>query len=419
MTGQPPPLVQKFLDKLSKSRDLSISLVVHALLIAIFGTAILFKVVPEKPEFISSENNFVSKTEPISKPKEPTPDLTVPPTTFTTQGPANTPTETFDVIKTSAPNLLVINQGVTKVDAATVSDPAKLPPPRDVTYADGLTPEVKQAIKDFSEVWKGSKDGSRKIEYDFTAYIGQYQGGNWNSTVRMSQGKIETGSLPNLLYLMSHWTKDRVRTNYRNVQAIRLDSDELFSVKPPFIFLSGTRDFTLTEKEVENLRKYLRVGGCVWGDSSVPGKNSRFDIAFKREMRRVVGGDQDFEPLPAGHPLFSQAYFKDVRSVPAGLNSYQLPVTALKMFGEVSVIYTANDYGDMWQIGLDASGKIDLRRNAAGQPIAINESLYAQRDVYVRNISEESLETSFKFGANVVMHLLTRWQNRVGSSSAL
>jgi len=418
MTGQPPPLVQKFLDKLSKSRDLSISLFVHALLIAIFGTAILFKVVPPPPDFKSSEPSFVSKSDPVKKLVMDDAKLPAPPTDFTAPG-TSTPTDTFNVISTPVPGPLVIHQGIKKVDSAQVTAPDQLPKTPSVTYADGLTPEAKQAIKDFSEVWKGSKDGSRGPEYDFTAYIGQYQGGNWNSTVRMSQGKIEAGSLPNLLYLMSHWSKDRVRTNYRNVQAVRLDSDELFSVRPPFIFLTGTRDFTLTEKEVENLRKYLRVGGCVWGDSSVPGKRSRFDIAFKREMRRVVGGDQDFEPLPAGHPLFSQAYFKDVKSVPAGLNSYQLPVLALKMFGEVSVIYTANDYGDMWQIGLDANGKIDLRRNASGQPVAINDTLYAQRDVYVRNISQESLETSFKFGTNVVMHLLTRWQNRVGSASAL
>lgn len=418
MTGQPPPLVQKFLDKLSKSRDLSISLFVHALLIAIFGTAILFKVVPSPPDFKSSEPSFVGKSEPVKKLVMDDANLPAPPTDFTVPG-TSVPTDTFNVISTPMPGPLVIHQGIKKVGSAQVAAPDQLSKTSSVTYADGLTPEIKQAIRESAEIWKGSKDGSRGPEYDFTAYIGQYQGGNWNSTVRMSQGKIETGSLPNLLYLMSHWSKDKVRTNYRNVQAVRLDSDELFSVRPPFIFLTGTRDFTLTEKEVENLRKYLRVGGCVWGDSSVPGKRSRFDIAFKREMRRVVGGDQDFEPLPAGHPLFSQAYFKDVKSVPAGLNSYQLPVLALKMFGEISVIYTANDYGDMWQIGLDANGKIDLRRNASGQPVAVNDTLYAQRDVYVRNISQESLETSFKFGTNVVMHLLTRWQNRVGSASAL
>jgi hypothetical protein len=108
-----------------------------------------------------------------------------------------------------------------------------------------------------------------------------------------------------------------------------------------------------------------------------------------------------------------------VKGVPPGLNSYQLPVMALKMFGEVAVIYTANDYGDMWQIGLNADRQIDLSRDASGQYVAINDSLYSRRDVYVRNLSPKALETSFKFGTNVVMHLLTRWDSKVGSSKAL
>ena len=96
-----------------------------------------------------------------------------------------------------------------------------------------------------------------------------------------STAKIETGSLPNLLYLMSAWSKDKIKTNYKNVQAIKLDSDEIFSIKPPFIFLTGTRDFKLSDKEVENLQKYVRMGGCIWGDSSLPGLRSRFDMAFR------------------------------------------------------------------------------------------------------------------------------------------
>jgi len=300
------------------------------------------------------------------------------------------------------------------------------PPPKMERIAgpavDDITPDIRRQLQETQRIWKTISGNGKKAEYEFTAFIGQYSGGNWNSTVRVSNGKIDAGSLPNLLYLMSAWTKDRVRTNYTNVRAIRLDSDELLNVRPPFIFLTGTRDFQLTDKEVENLRAYLKVGGCIWGDSSVPGQRSRFDLAFKREMRRVVADvDKNFEPLPADHPLYSQAYFKDVKEMPAGLNNYRLPICAMKMYGEVAIIYTANDYGDMWQIGLDQDGKIDLSRNAAGQYVAVNPAVYDQRDVYIRNLDRDSLEASYRFGANVVMHLLTRWQSKVGeaASSAL
>ncbi len=104
-----------------------------------------------------------------------------------------------------------------------------------------ITPEIRTQLAKTLSIWKNVSSTGKRAEYDFTAFIGQYSGGNWNSTVRLSNGKIDAGSLPNLLYLMSAWTKDRVRTNYTNVRAIRLDSDELLTVRPPFIFLTGTR----------------------------------------------------------------------------------------------------------------------------------------------------------------------------------
>ena len=220
-----------------------------------------------------------------------------------------------------------------------------------------MSTAVASQIKDFTGGWgkgKGSGAGTRSREFEFTAYIGQYNGGNWNSTVRVAQGnKIETGSLPNLLYLMSAWSKDKIKTNYQNVRAIKLDSDEIFSVKPPFIFLTGTKDFKLSDREVENLQKYVRMGGCIWGDSSLPGLRSRFDIAFRREMKRVIPDvDKNFESLPPNHPIYTEGYFADIKEVPPGLNYYQEPVFAIKVYGEIAILYTANDYGDMWQIGL-------------------------------------------------------------------
>ncbi len=189
--------------------------------------------------------------------------------------------------------------------------------------SDGLTTAQASQIKAFTGGWgkgQGSGQGLRSREFEFTAYIGQYQGGNWNSTIRVVQNRIETGSLPNLLYLMSAWSKDKIKTNYKNVKALKLDNrDEIMSIKPPFIFMTGTRDFKLTDKEVQTLQEYVRLGGCIWGDSSLPGLRSRFDIAFRREMKRVIPDvDKEFEPLPNNHPIFTQTYFPEIKEVPPG-----------------------------------------------------------------------------------------------------
>ena len=150
----------------------------------------------------------------------------------------------------------------------------------------------------------------------------------------------------------------------------------------------GTRRFVLTDKEVSNLREYIRVGGCIWGDSSVPGLRSRFDLAFRREMKRVLPDvGLNFEPLPADHPLFTSGYFPKIKQVPAGLNFYQLPIYALKRHGEIAILDTANDYGDMWQLGLNDAGQIDLSIDALHRYVAIHPSLYGLREIYVRNMA--------------------------------
>lgn len=428
MANELPPFVQKLVDKFSNSRDFTISFALHAILIAIFGGTVLFQAVKEPPDFEGGSGGFVEASNDNTPPAPTQPQQQQ--TTFnaTTATPP-TSSSAMSAITTTSANPLNFAMATSIVAPTTMSptapSPAVAAPSTSSMSSDGLTPGAASAIKAFTGGWgkgTGSGSGLKSREFEFTAYIGQYQGGNWNSTIRVVQNKIETGSLPNLLYLMSFWSKDKIKTNYKNVQAIKLDSDQIFSIKPPFIFLTGTRDFKLTDKEVENLQKYVRMGGCIWGDSSLPGLRSRFDIAFRREMKRVIPDvDKEFEPLPANHPIFTQTYFPEVKETPPGLNFYREPVFALKIYGEIAILYTANDYGDMWQIGLNQQGQIDLRRNEHNQYIAINELIYKNREVYVRNITPEALATTFKFGTNVVIHLLTRWESKVRTapSSAL
>lgn len=422
MAKELPPIVQKIVDKFSNSRDFTISFTLHAILIAVFGGTVLFQAVQEPPDFEGESGGFVQQGEQVAQ--QPTQQVQPQQTTFNvTTVPQNS--TTVNAITTTAVNPLNFSMTptVVPVTAPTTPTAPQIAPTAPSVSSDGLNAATAAQIKAFTGGWgkgSGAGTGTRTREFEFTAFIGQYQGGNWNSTVRVVQNRIETGSLPNLLYIMSLWSKDKIKTNYRNVKAIKLDSDEIFAIKPPFIFLTGTRDFKLTDKEVETLQKYVRMGGCIWGDSSLPGLRSRFDIAFRREMKRVIPDvDKDFEPLPANHPIFTQGYFSDVKGVPPGLNFYQEPVFALKIYGEIAILYTANDYGDMWQVGINAQGQIDLRRTARGDYVAINPTIYGNRDVYLRNITPEALATTFKFGTNVVIHLLTRWENKVRTAPTL
>lgn len=425
--------LDKFVEKLRNRTDFTISLLLHVILVAVFGGTVLFKAVQEPPDFEGDGGGFVGNSEAVAAPPPqqtqvlpPTQDITV------TATPVNN--TTVNAITTTAVSPMNFNMAqmvmappapTASMNEVTMAKPSVAPPS---LGSGGMTAQEAAAIKSFTQGWgkgTGSGTGTRSREFEFTAYIGRYDGGNWNSTISSVGGdpkKIDNGSLPNLLAYMSTRSKNKVKTNYDKVEAIKLDSQDLFTKKPPFIFITGTKDFKLTEAEVENLRKYVRLGGAIWGDSSVPGRFSRFDIAFRREMKRVIPDkDKDWEELPKNHPIFDQrqAYYPEVKEIPPGLNYYREPVYALRIYGEIAIIYTANDYGDMWQIGLLPDGNIDLRRNERNAYVAINDNIWKNRDTYLRNISKESLDLTYKFGTNVVLHLLTRWESKTKSAASL
>jgi len=432
--------IQRIIDKFSSSRDFTISFVLHVLLIAVFGTAVLFEAASEPPDFEGEGGGFVqagerSATPPAPQPMETTPQVDVTQITQPTQ------TNPLSAITTTAQNALDFTMPtiMAPTQMAPTTAPTNVAAPAvtaSFAGAQGLTAAGAAQIADFAGGWgkgSGRGTGSRTREFEFIAYIGQYAGGDWNSTVQLGRNnEIIGGSLPNLLWIMSRWSRDRIKTNERNVKAIRLDSDEIFATKPPFIFLTGTRDFKLTDKEVENLQKYVRMGGCIWGDSSLPGARSRFDIAFRREMRRVIPDvDKEFKPLPDNHPIFTAGYFPEIKSVPPGLNYYQEPVYALEIYGQIGILYTSNDYGDMWQIGILEDGSVDMRRDERSQFVAVNRRIWDYRNTYLGNIAPPAparagqpvvatnLVDAYKFGVNIVVHLLTRWDNVIARAPSL
>lgn len=421
----PSEIVQKLIEKINNSRFFTISLGLHVLLILVFGGTVMYQAVQEPPDFEGEGGGFVAQGEVSA----PVPQQAAPPqqTNFTVTAPTTQSNPMTAITTMSAQPLDFTMQSVIAppVTTPTVMDAATVAPQAMATSPQGMSGADAAAIGAFTQGWgkgkgTGSGTGIRQREFEFVAFLARYEGGNWNSTVVVRNNEVIRGSLPNLLYYISQVSANRIKTNERNVKVLRLDSEELFTAKPPFIFLTGTRDFKLSDKEVENLRKYVRMGGAIWGDSSVPGQRSRFDIAFRREMKRVIPDvDKDFEPLPANHPIYSRGYFPEIKEPPPGLNFYQEPIYALKIFDEVAIIYTANDYGDMLQIGLTADGKVDLGRDRRGQPVATNLSIWENRNVYMNNVSEESVKKSYEFGINVVVHLLTRWEDKVRSAPRL
>ncbi|MCC6354514.1 MAG: DUF4159 domain-containing protein [Verrucomicrobiae bacterium] len=246
---------------------------------------------------------------------------------------------------------------------------------------------------------------------DFTVYLGRpVRGGDALAFVRFAGdgAEIVGGSIPNLAEMLNRFSKGRIKARVQG-HVLRLDSPEVLETRPPFIYLTGRSDFRLTDEEITNLRKYLLVGGCIWGDNALPGHRSRFDIAFRREMKRVIpDDDKPFERLPEDHPIYGNGGFR-LKEMPAGLNFAQWPVEAIRLDGIEAIIYTANGYGAMWQVTFD-----DSLRQIDNAVMQRNEKeFWEYRKIFYRNLNEDSLLRSYRLGYNIVLHLLLRYEAKL------
>lgn len=416
--------LRDFWFRLSKSQFFVASLLFHLLLVIFFGGKAIFDNIKDDPDMIATDaGQFVSSDPnpappaPPAQPQQTKPQFNVTPTQSASAPAALSAITSVTSSPTSFNMPMTMVTAPSRANNISVIDTTPITMPSTTNPA-AMNKETQAAIAGFTGGWAQSSGGGgggslKSRKFKFTAYVAKYAGGDWASTVRKSGEKIIGGSLPNLLYLMKTQSQDKIDAT-PNPEAIDLASDKIFAVKPPFIFFTGHRDFVLTPTEVENLQRYIRLGGCIWGDSSLPGQRSRFDLAFRREMKRVVADvDKQFQPLPADHEIFTKTYYNEIRGVPPGINNYQEPVYALKFNGEIAILYTANDYGDMWQIGLDNHWQVDTRQGKNGDFVALNQAIWNNRDVYYRGITAEKVANTFKFGTNVVIHLLTRWESKV------
>ena len=422
-----PFSLQRFLLKVIRNPYVVIALLVHLLLLLALGGRTIFKGMQQKGQF---EAGDVFVATPGNLPPPP-PPMQAPPPDETVPVPTQMATTPNDVIASDVLN----PNSFTMPDAAPVVAPeisaiAKTAPTPPKQSADTFAKRA-AAVRDFTKGW--SKDGQsgptgtgKATQAKFTCYIAKASGIDPNIYHQLgSDGKITGGPIPNLLRMINAWSNGRIEAE-ATPQPLSLASQEIFTVKPPFIYFAGFNDFILSQTEVENLRKYLVTGGAIWGDNGLAGKGSRFDIAFRREMKRVIpDADKNFEEIPLANPIFQgdKAFFQ-LSKLPPGMNYRADMVETIRIDGEVAVLYTLNDYTDMMCMGfedpiLQAKNKPE---RAHGPKIfwftvRMEQILWPNRNNYFRNFQPESCEDVFKLGINIVVHLLTRFQEKLMLSS--
>ena len=162
-------------------------------------------------------------------------------------------------------------------------------------------------------------------------------GGDWDP---------DPQAVANLLKYVKANTTTPVQFRRENVDLRHADA-----FKFPFLYITGHRDFTLSEEEISCLRAFFKNGGVLLGDACC-GKEE-FDRAFRREIARVLP-DFPLEPIALNHPLFGSALaVQEVSFTPLvtqgqpELNTPQLE--GISVGGVLVVIYSKFDLGCGWE----------------------------------------------------------------------
>jgi hypothetical protein len=256
----------------------------------------------------------------------------------------------------------------------------------------------------------------KNIKATFPVYLASYADGDWACNTVMAGPNIIGGCLPNLVAKINEWSHGHI-TGTVVPTPLDIGGPDLLNKKPPFVFFTGHKDFKLTEKEVQNLRDYLQIGGAIWGDSALPGRGSRFDVAFRREMKRVVPDiDKDFEPVEMGDDVFTKSWYP-IQKIAQGMNYYDEPFEHLDIDGKLAILYTPNDYSDMFSMrimpGDTQVSPTQYSKKYTLPQLLTNGQLLANSGIFFRNYTLPSCLECDKLGMNVVGYLLVRFDKEL------
>jgi hypothetical protein len=132
--------------------------------------------------------------------------------------------------------------------------------------------------------------------------------------------------------------KESAISTSRRFHAVKLASEELYS--HPLVIMTGEGDFSLPDKERENLRRFVERGGMLLASSGC--SSADWDRAFRREMA-LVFPDNKLGPLGMDHAVFHTVY--DIAELKAK-HGKPKPLEGVSIAGRLGVIYSPDGLND-------------------------------------------------------------------------
>jgi len=151
---------------------------------------------------------------------------------------------------------------------------------------------------------------------------------------------------------------------------VRLDAEALFD--HPFCVMSGNENFALTQKEREQLRKFLTQGGFLLAS---PGcSDEKWDKSFRLEIK-LCFPDYPLQKIPMTHPIFSVvnpiSQLKEKHGKPVSLEG-------LEINGRLTLVYSMEGLNDVEH----ASGCCCCGGNEIQDPARVNVNIFTYAVLY-------------------------------------
>jgi hypothetical protein len=134
-------------------------------------------------------------------------------------------------------------------------------------------------------------------------------------------------------------------------------------------------------------------------------------------MKRVVPDiDKNLEPLDikdtagAGR-IFNKSWFP-ISELPKGMNYYNEPIEHLDIDGKIAILYTLNDYSDMFSMDiLPDDQSYEGIYPKPGSPLYTQEPFLKFSAIFYRNFDLPACLACQRLGMNVVGYLLVRFDD--------
>ena len=151
---------------------------------------------------------------------------------------------------------------------------------------------------------------------------------------------------------------------------VRLDAEALFDY--PFCVMSGNESFALTQKERDQLRKYLTQGGFLLVS---PGcSDEKWDKSFREEIK-VCFPEYPLEKIPMTHPIFSLV--NPIRELKEK-HGRTVSLEGLQINGRLVLVYSAEGLNDVEH----AEGCCCCGGNEIQEPARVNVNVFTYAVVY-------------------------------------